>query len=80
MPPQQAHGGEFGDFIVLPRMFGPGYRRRYSDLLRNGVLGDRIPVGTIFSAPVQTDPGKHTNSCAIGTDSLSQGKTDGAWP
>jgi len=30
---------------------------RYSDLLRVGRSEDRIPVGTRFSAPVQTGPG-----------------------
>ena len=37
---------------------------RYSDSLRAGRSGDRIPVG--FSAPVQTGPGAHPASCAMG--------------
>jgi hypothetical protein len=32
--------------------------------------GDRIPVGTRFSAPVQTGPGAHLASCTVGTGSL----------
>jgi hypothetical protein len=31
----------------------------------------RIPVGTRFSAPVQTGPGVHPASCTMGTGSLS---------
>jgi hypothetical protein len=34
-------------------------------------LGDRIPVGARFSAPVQTGPGAHPASCKMGTESLS---------
>jgi hypothetical protein len=32
--------------------------------------GDRIPVGAIFSAPVQTGPGAHPASCTMGTGSF----------
>jgi hypothetical protein len=41
------------------------------DLLRAGRSGDRIPVGARFSAPIQTGPGAHPASCAMGTKSLS---------
>jgi hypothetical protein len=47
-----------------------GLLSRYSDWLRAGGSGDRIPVGARFSAPVQTGPGAHLISCTMGTGSL----------
>jgi hypothetical protein len=38
-----------------------------SDLLRGWRSGDRIPVGVIFSAPLQTGPGAHPGSYTRGT-------------
>jgi hypothetical protein len=40
---------------------------RYSAWRRAGRSGDRIPVGARFFAPVQTGPGAHPSSCAMGT-------------
>ena len=49
---------------------GPGWLSRYSDLLRAGRSGDRIPVGARFSAPVQTCPGADPATCTMGNGSF----------
>jgi len=40
---------------------------------------DRIPVGTWFSAPVQTGPGAHPASRKMGTGSFPEVEAAGAW-
>jgi hypothetical protein len=50
---------------------------RYSDWLRAGRSGDRIPVGARYFAHVQTGPGAHPASCTMGTGSFSGVKQPG---
>ena len=49
----------------------PGYCSRYSDSLRAGRFGNRMPVGARLSAPIQTGPGTHPAPCTRGSGSLS---------
>jgi len=53
---------------------GTGSVAGYSDWLRAGRSGDRIPVRARFSAPVQTGPGARPASCTMGTGSFPGGK------
>jgi hypothetical protein len=41
--------------------------------IRSGQSRDRIPVGVIFSAAVQTGPVANPASCTMGIGSLSRG-------
>jgi hypothetical protein len=50
---------------------------RYSDSLRAGRSGDRIPVGESFTAPVQTGPDVHPVSYTVDTGSFPGVKRQG---
>jgi hypothetical protein len=41
------------------------------------LMGDRIPVGARFSAPIQTGPGVHPASYTMGTGSFPELKRQG---
>ena len=53
------------------------FRSRYSDSLRAGWSGDRIPVGARFSTPIQTGPGARSASYTMGTGSFPGVKRPG---
>ena len=63
--------------VSLLLLCGPRYLSRYSDSLRAGRSGDRIPVGARFSAPLQTGPGAYPASCTMGTGSFPEVKRPG---
>jgi hypothetical protein len=57
-------------YLITTFTQGPGQLNRYSDSLRTGRSGDRIPVWARFSAPVQTGPGVHPASYTMDTGSF----------
>ena len=61
-------------FTYLQRMFrGPGWRSRFSNLLRAGQSGDRIPMRKKFSASVHSVFGAHAPSSTMGIGSFPTG-------
>ena len=56
--------------VITNKRSGSGWLSRYSDALRTGRSGDRIPVEARFSAPVQTGPGIHADSSTMGAGSF----------
>jgi hypothetical protein len=63
--------------VVYVIIYGVGQLSQYSDWLRAGRSGDRIPVGARFSAPVQTVPGAHPAFFTMGTGSFPGVKQPG---
>jgi hypothetical protein len=53
------------------------YHSLYSDSLRAGRSGDRVPVGARYSAPVRTGPRAHPVSYKMGTGSFPGVKRPG---
>ena len=60
-------------FLLLPTIWLPEQRSRYSDSLRDGQFGIQISVAAIFCALVQSSPVAHQASCRVDAVFLSQG-------
>ena len=62
------------NFLQVHLIFrGPGQLSRYSDSLRAGLSGDRIPLRARIYSPVQTGPGAHPASYTMSTESFPGG-------
>ena len=55
---------------IIDKKSGPGLLSRYSDTLRAGGSGDRIPVEVRLTAPVQAGPWTHPALYTMGTGSF----------
>ena len=62
-------------YLIPYQLMWVGKLNRYSEWLRAGRSGDRIPEGSRFSTPVQTGPVAQTASCTMSTGSFPRVKS-----